>query len=106
MFPILNSWFIYNRLCDLKPYRYSLFFIQRRAFKMFKKETSQDMYSSKRILEKLFLPLKYSKKDIKRFYLKKGFISLSKSHLCFLYQFKFFPNVQFNLICVHCGMMF
>ena len=34
--------------------RFSLFFVKKRAFKMFKKESKQDLYSTKSLLNKAF----------------------------------------------------
>lgn len=71
---------------------------------MFKKELRQDIYSSKRILEKLFFHFTNLKRN--DYFFKTTFSILSKNHLCFLYKFNFFTNSYLDLICSHCGMIF
>jgi len=55
--PIVFKWRMYNRFCNMDSSRYSLFFLQRQAFKVFNKEAKQDRFSSKRLLNKAF-PIK------------------------------------------------
>lgn len=85
--------------------RFSLFFVKKRAFKIFNKESKQDSYSTKQLLEKSFPTLnliKYEKNisQVINFSNKNHWIfwtdsfSASNSNMYSLY----------NNICVHCGL--
>nr|AYQ93420.1 ycf13 [Lepocinclis tripteris] len=93
IFPLIQEWKFYNTFCDENSFRTSLFFLRKKAFKVFKDEFKQDKYSSKLLLNKSFfkLPLK---DDV--------FISRFISpydHLFFLYN----KNTN-SSFCIHCGI--
>lgn len=115
LFPIVKEWKIYNKFCSLSDSRFSLFHIKKRAFKIFNKESKQDSYSVKKLLDKSFCSsLKFIKSDIE--------VEIEKSpyygHNIFNYAFKFNPVSKrilstsskkkalfyFNLVCIHCGL--
>jgi RNA-directed DNA polymerase len=57
---IVRGWRNYHKYCQMKGARNSLYFIQKRAFKVFNKETRQNCRSSKQLLEKAFPTVPYS----------------------------------------------
>lgn len=58
--PVVRGWRNYHRFCQMKGARNSLFHIQHRTFKVFNKETKQNRYSSKKLLELAFPSVSYS----------------------------------------------
>jgi group II intron reverse transcriptase/maturase len=52
--PIVRGWRNYHRFCKMDGSRFSLYHIQHRAFKVFNKETKQNRYTSKKLLNKAF----------------------------------------------------
>ena len=60
--PIIKEWYSYHCFSNLNSRRYSLFFIKARAFKIFKGEAKQDIYSSKIMLDKVFSSYLYDYK--------------------------------------------
>lgn len=71
--------------------------MQKRAFKIFNKELNNDMYSSKKLLEKCFL------NNIKSVHLEKKKLqdfSLYSTHIGFWFKY------NFSKFCIHCGMLF
>jgi group II intron reverse transcriptase/maturase len=58
--PIVRGWRNYHRYCKMDGARNSLYFIQNRAFKVFNKETKQNRYSSKKLLDQAFPAVSYS----------------------------------------------
>ncbi len=58
--PIVRGWRNYHRFCKMDGSRNSLYFIQNRAFKVFNKETKQNRYTSKALLDKAFPAVPYS----------------------------------------------
>ena len=101
VFPIIKEWKSFHRFCLLDSSRYSLFYLKKRAFKIFNKESKQDFYSSKRLLDKCFKVLTGDES-----FLNSGFNDdLRKiyfTHVVFeadLYVFKFR-----SYCCIHCGM--
>jgi len=58
--PIVRGWKNYHRYCKMDGSRFSLWHIQNRAFKVFNKESRQDRYTSKDLLEKAFPAVPYS----------------------------------------------
>jgi len=61
--PIVRGWRNYHRYCKMNGARNSLFPIQYRAFKVFKKETKQNCYSCKKLLDKAFPNVSYSENN-------------------------------------------
>ncbi|NER48003.1 MAG: RNA-dependent DNA polymerase [Symploca sp. SIO1A3] len=58
--PVVRGWRNYHRFCKMNGSRQSLYFIQKRAFKVFNKETKNNRYSSKKLLDKAFPSIPYS----------------------------------------------
>lgn len=58
--PVVRGWRNYHRYCKMEGSRLSLYYIQNRAFKVFNKETKQNRYTSKKLLDKAFPPVSYS----------------------------------------------
>jgi group II intron reverse transcriptase/maturase len=58
--PIVRGWRNYHRYCKMDGSRFSLWHIQNRAFRVFNKESKQDRYTSKKLLEKAFPSVPYS----------------------------------------------
>lgn len=106
LYPIIRDWKLYHRFSTLKGPRFSLFFIKKRAFKSFNKETRQDFYSSKKLLDKCFSSvIDYSS------ILKDDFRLVYSSHMTFctssflqLSNDRTILNKKF--FCIHCGMRF
>lgn len=58
--PIVRGWRNYHKYCKMDGARNSLAYIQRRAFKVFNKETKQNRYTSKKLLDKAFPKVSYA----------------------------------------------
>ncbi|CAA9305708.1 Retron-type RNA-directed DNA polymerase [uncultured Coleofasciculus sp.] len=58
--PVVRGWRNYHRYCKMDGSRFSLWHIQNRAFRVFNKESKQDRYTSKKLLEKAFPTVPYS----------------------------------------------
>jgi group II intron reverse transcriptase/maturase len=58
--PLVRGWRNYHRYCDMHGVRESLYFIKKRAFKVFNKEAKNDKHSSKKLLDKAFPAVPYS----------------------------------------------
>lgn len=58
--PIVRGWRNYHRYCKMDGARNSLYFIQHRAFKVFNRETKQNRYTSKKLLDQAFPSVSYS----------------------------------------------
>jgi retron-type reverse transcriptase len=111
LFPVVKDWVSYHKHSSLKSFRFSLFFIRKRALKVFSKESRQDFFSSKRLLDKCFyflLPRKSS------FYTM-GSLSPGYGHLTFgisllnkVNDLNFLEIVKKEKVnyffCVHCGV--
>lgn len=98
--PIIREWKNYNKFCDLENSRFSLFLIQKRTFKIFSKESKQDIYSVKRLLNRSLFSFQDFDEDI-RDSLYYGHLFLKgESYLSNLLDV-FFLNSSF---CLHCGM--
>lgn len=52
--PIVRGWRNYHRYCWMRGSRFSLYYIQNKAFKVFNKETKQNRHSSKKLVDKAF----------------------------------------------------
>jgi 5-methylcytosine-specific restriction endonuclease McrA len=52
--PLVRGWRNYHKHCSMHGTKESLVFMQRRAFRVFNKETKQNRYSSKQLLDKAF----------------------------------------------------
>ncbi len=58
--PLVRGWRNYHRYCRMDGPRNSLAHIETRAFKVFNKETKQDRYTSKKLLDKAFPAVSFS----------------------------------------------
>ncbi len=58
--PIIRGWRNYHRYCKMDGARNSLTFMRKRAFKVFNKETKQNRYTSKKLLNQAFPSVSYS----------------------------------------------
>jgi 5-methylcytosine-specific restriction endonuclease McrA len=58
--PVVRGWRNYHRYCKMNGARFSLYHIQNRAVKVFNKETNQNRYTSKKLLDKAFPAVPYS----------------------------------------------
>lgn len=96
LYPIIKEWRLYHRNSHLKGKKFSLFFLKKHAFKVFSKESRQDFYSSKRLLDRCFFII--NSYDKHKFNLE-TFSFLSYSHMSFGLNIlkRFFQ-------CIHCGM--
>jgi RNA-directed DNA polymerase len=58
--PIVRGWRNYHKFCKMDGSKNSLYHIETRAYKVFNKETKQNRYSSKKLLDKAFPAISYS----------------------------------------------
>ncbi|BAY66885.1 reverse transcriptase homolog (plasmid) [Calothrix brevissima NIES-22] len=58
--PVVRGWRNYHKFCKMDGSKFSLWFINHRAYKVFNKETKQNHYSSKKLLDKAFPAVSYS----------------------------------------------
>jgi group II intron reverse transcriptase/maturase len=58
--PVVRGWRDYHKFCKMDGSRNSLYHIQKRAYTVFNKETKQDRYSSKKLLDMAFPAVPYS----------------------------------------------
>jgi len=58
--PVVRGWRNYHKYCKMDGSRNSLYFIQKRAYKVFNTETKQNRYTSKTLLDKAFPTVPYS----------------------------------------------
>jgi len=50
--PVVRGWRNYHRFCKMDGSRFPLYHIESRAFRVFNKETKQNRYTSKKLLDK------------------------------------------------------
>jgi retron-type reverse transcriptase len=62
--PVVRGWRNYHRYCKMNGSRNSLYHIQHRAYRIFNKETKQNRYSSKKLLDKAFPTVPYSENKL------------------------------------------
>nr|AST09028.1 ycf13 [Eutreptiella pomquetensis] len=109
--PIVKNWRFYHKFCNMEGSRNSLFYMQRRAFKVFNKEAKQDRYSSKKLLDKAFPTLRKFDEEIFKTILESSSyhghlklkINSTDGHFS-QGRDKFLLRVQ-NHRCIHCGVM-
>lgn len=58
--PVVRGWRNYHRFCKMDGSRFSLWFANNRAFRVFNKETSQNRHTSKKLVEQAFPAVPYS----------------------------------------------
>nr|YP_009032721.1 ycf13 [Euglenaformis proxima]AGL11987.1 ycf13 [Euglenaformis proxima] len=97
LFPIVFNWRSYHQFCNMDSFRNSLFYIKKKAFKIFNNESKQDSYSSKRLVDKSFVlsPVLDTKRSFSPYY----------GHLSFWLEEKFctYPFYNKKTLCIFCG---
>lgn len=87
----------------MKSPKFSLYFIKKRALKIFCKESRQDFYSAKRLLEKCFFALNSLDKTENTIV-----NSYVYGHLGFGFKgtdlYKRYSSVSFCYYCIYCGI--
>ena len=58
--PLVRGWRQYHKYCKMDGSRNSLYHIQKRAYTVFNKETKQNRYTSKTLLDKAFPKVSYA----------------------------------------------
>ncbi len=58
--PVVRGWRNYHRYCKLDGSRFSLWFVNNRAFKVFNKEAKQHRHTARKLVEKAFPAVPYS----------------------------------------------
>lgn len=58
--PVVRGWRNYHKFCKMDGSKNSLYHIEKRAYTVFNKETKQNRYSSKKLLDKAFPAISYS----------------------------------------------
>jgi RNA-directed DNA polymerase len=58
--PVVRGWRNYHKFCKMDGSRFSLYHIQHRTYTVFNKETKQDRYTSKKLLDKAFPAVSHS----------------------------------------------
>lgn len=110
LYPLIKEWRLYHRFSDLKGAQFSLFFMKKRAFAVFSKESRQDFYSTKLLLDKSFYFLNTLKNNqlidssFNSSYYGHIFLGTGKDY-SFIESYrisKLFLTRYF--ICIHCGM--
>lgn len=110
LFPIIKEWRYYNRFCSASSLRFSLFYMKKRAFKIFNKESRQDLYSVKRLLKKSFGNDADFSQSFSETYRNK---SLYSGHFVFFSSFNLRSQSNFTInssfspytpFCFHCGL--
>jgi len=57
--PVVRGWRNYNRYCKMDEVRFTLYYIQKRAFKVFNKEPKQNRHTSTKLVTKAFSKVPY-----------------------------------------------
>nr|YP_010700322.1 group II intron reverse transcriptase/maturase mat1 [Flexiglena variabilis]WCH63520.1 group II intron reverse transcriptase/maturase mat1 [Flexiglena variabilis] len=99
--PIIREWKNYYKFCNLEDSRFSLFLIQKKAFKVFNKESKQDIYSVQKLLSKSLFSFKVFDPDL--------IDSLYYGHLIFNSKYFFTKSKRrvsrFTFsFCIYCGI--
>jgi RNA-directed DNA polymerase len=58
--PIVRGWRNYHKFCDMSGSRFSLWFLNHRAFIVFNKETKQDRHTAEELIKRAFPNVPYS----------------------------------------------
>lgn len=109
--PVIAEWRTYNKFSLVSNTRFSLFFIKKRAFKIFKKESKQDVYSSKKLLSNIFSNENISKSSFFFPAMKSFLENPHKSFWSdyFLTSINYQENIlvseiKFYYFCIDCGI--
>jgi hypothetical protein len=95
--PIIKEWKQYHKFSNLQLSQFKLFSIKKRTLNIFNKESKQDFYSSKRLVEKCFFYSNYFEQSI--------FEKEVKKATPFFGHFVFCID-SYKFLCVHCGVDF
>jgi RNA-directed DNA polymerase len=109
--PLVRGWRNYHKHCKMDGTRDSLYFIQKRTFKVFNRETKQNRHTTKQLLVKAFPTVPYAEN---RFVMVKGTKSPFDGDLSYwsernskLYDGKTSVTLKKqNHTCKHCGLKF
>lgn len=109
--PIIRGWRQYHKFCKMDGSKYSLWFINNRAFKVFNKEAKQDRHSAKKLVKQAFPKVKYSENS---FVKVKGNKSPYDGDLVYWSErnSKLYDGLTSKLLkkqdhsCGHCGLKF
>lgn len=104
LYPVIKEWKLYHRFSSMHSARFSLFFVKKRAFKIFNKESKQDYYSTKNLLDSCF----YIVSSLDKVYFSSSFFLLPYyGHVTFwtVLFYNRFPSKS-ECFCIHCGMNF
>jgi group II intron reverse transcriptase/maturase len=109
--PVVRGWRNYHRYCKMDGSRNSLYHIELRAYRVFNKETKQNRYSSKKLLDKAFPKVAYSENKFINVKGEKspydGDIAYWSSRECKLYDGKTSKAIKKqNHSCASCGHKF
>ena len=58
--PIVRGWRNYHKFCDMSGSRFSLWFLNHRAFQVFNKETKQDRHTAEELVKRAFPSVPHS----------------------------------------------
>ncbi|MBD2771350.1 RNA-dependent DNA polymerase [Iningainema sp. BLCCT55] len=58
--PIVRGWRNYHKFCNMSDTRFSLYYTQKRTYRVFNKEPKQNKHSSKKLLDQAFPTVPYS----------------------------------------------
>lgn len=100
--PIIRNWKNYNKFCNSKHYRVSLFYIKKRAFRVFSKESKQDFYSVSKLLQKSFNSNVLIEENLESNFSYFGHIFLKSESLSKNFNISC-SNIKGHF-CIHCGM--
>lgn len=109
--PVVRGWRNYHRHCKMDGARNSLYHIETRAFRKFNKESKQNCYSSKKLLDQAFPKVPYSEN---RHIMVKGDKSPFDGDITYWSkrENKHYNGVTSKLLnkqnhtCSHCGLKF
>lgn len=111
--PLVKSWRFYHKFCNMDGSRNSLFYMQRRAFQVFNKESKQDRYSSKKLLDKAFPSLRSFDSNVVTANLDNTFYSghliynvyVDDPNFCINRSRRLFHLWPRHNSCIHCGIV-
>ena len=109
--PIVRGWRQYHRYCKMDGSKYSLWFMNHRAFKVFNKEAKQDRHSAEKLVTQAFPKVDYSENS---FIKVQGRKSPYDGNLIYwsLRNSKLYDGLTSKLLkkqdhsCEHCGLKF
>nr|YP_007517001.1 ycf13 [Euglena viridis]AEY70774.1 ycf13 [Euglena viridis] len=102
LYPVIKEWKLYHRFSYMNSSRFSLFFVKKRAFKIFNKESKQDYYSTKTLLDRCFYIVSSSDKVN---FLNTFSISPYYGHMIFWISSNHNRfDLKSEIFCIHCGM--